>query len=501
MYKIHVLDIEQVSLWRSLYNYLDKQVVEEPNQRPEDQTEQPLPRNDKVHISVSNSSERAQPTSTNLSADHQGNAGSPTATSKSDAAPLNQPQQKKRRKVVSACVYCRRSHMNCDESRPCKRCVKRNIGHLCHDSHSKPPSLIVGQSNSPSLIGDSSQLQSSGLNHQQQQQQQQQQQLQHQKQTLPYTNNYQHHQYQSQNSQFQYSANHPPQQHLNSQSQFFNSNPSSATLTQQPFFYSEHAGSEFNSLTEFLSMIDDNDMMDSININNDPMLQKLEATNYFRAISSNNLANLGTPNPEASKLNLQQYQPLHAQPSHQQHLTNNHSMDSSSQPAEFINSLPQIPLQHQNPPVLPSTKNPMSINQSSAYLASTIRPPSIIDTFPSQSNSIQQQSTTPRISDAARDKFFLTAADPTTEISPEERLKQVINAKLEAGLLKPYNYAQGYQRLQNYMDKYMAASSRARILKPLSTFRPGFRAIAKTLKDIDLILVEESLKKWKTNHI
>lgn len=24
MYKIHVLDIEQVSLWRSLYNYLDK---------------------------------------------------------------------------------------------------------------------------------------------------------------------------------------------------------------------------------------------------------------------------------------------------------------------------------------------------------------------------------------------------------------------------------------------------------------------------------------------
>lgn len=45
------------------------------------------------------------------------------------------------------------------------------------------------------------------------------------------------------------------------------------------------------------------------------------------------------------------------------------------------------------------------------------------------------------------------------------------------------------------MDKYMAASSRARILKPLSTFRPGFRAIAKTLKDIDLILVEESFER------
>ena len=32
-----------------------------------------------------------------------------------------------------ACLYCRRSHMTCDSNRPCARCVKRNIGHLCHD--------------------------------------------------------------------------------------------------------------------------------------------------------------------------------------------------------------------------------------------------------------------------------------------------------------------------------------------------------------------------------
>ena len=63
-----------------------------------------------------------------------------------------------------------------------------------------------------------------------------------------------------------------------------------------------------------------------------------------------------------------------------------------------------------------------------------------------QAEKTEQQ---PVISDSARDKFFLTAADPTTEISPEERLKQVIKAKLEAGLLQPYNYAKGYARLQN----------------------------------------------------
>src|SRR5271170_6405968 len=35
--------------------------------------------------------------------------------------------------VCVACLYCRRSHMTCDSARPCARCVKRNIGHLCHD--------------------------------------------------------------------------------------------------------------------------------------------------------------------------------------------------------------------------------------------------------------------------------------------------------------------------------------------------------------------------------
>jgi hypothetical protein len=47
---------------------------------------------------------------------------------------------KKRRKVNHACVYCRRSHMTCDLERPCARCIKRNIGHLCHDEPREPES-------------------------------------------------------------------------------------------------------------------------------------------------------------------------------------------------------------------------------------------------------------------------------------------------------------------------------------------------------------------------
>lgn len=93
-----------------------------------------------------------------------------------------------------------------------------------------------------------------------------------------------------------------------------------------------------------------------------------------------------------------------------------------------------------------------------------------------------------------QEKFFLTAADPVPD-SAEERLKQVINAKVEAGLVKPFDYVRGYARLQKYMDVNMSPDSRSRILAPLSKFRPAFRAIAKKLTDVDLILVEEAFER------
>uniref|UniRef100_V5EF59 Zn(2)-C6 fungal-type domain-containing protein n=2 Tax=Kalmanozyma brasiliensis (strain GHG001) TaxID=1365824 RepID=V5EF59_KALBG len=45
------------------------------------------------------------------------------------------PQRKEsRKKVKKACIFCKRSHMPCEEARPCKRCVKRGISHLCKDA-------------------------------------------------------------------------------------------------------------------------------------------------------------------------------------------------------------------------------------------------------------------------------------------------------------------------------------------------------------------------------
>lgn len=218
-----------------------------------------------------------------------------------------------------------------------------------------------------------------------------------------------------------------------------NQNP----YNQQPFFFSEHAGSEFSSLNEFLSMLDDPDLIGADNFN----------------LNSNSGGNTGAGNTS-----------LFNTPSLNNQITTSHSLTNLS-----LTNLSML-----NSPITGTT--PTGNNNGQIPLIAYQQHSSVA--------SNHQQ-----VSDSARDKFFLTAADPSTEISPEERLKQVINAKLEAGLLQPYNYAKGYARLQSYMDNYMNQSSKQRILKPLSIFRPAFRAIARTLKDVDLILVEENFER------
>lgn len=76
----------------------------------------------------------------------------------------------------------------------------------------------------------------------------------------------------------------------------------------------------------------------------------------------------------------------------------------------------------------------------------------------SNNNNTSNNNNPPSTSNAnvnTTERFFLTAADPS-DGKLEDRLTEVINAKYEAGFLKPYNYVNGYARLQKYMDnKYV----------------------------------------------
>ncbi|KAK5092360.1 Transcription factor [Lithohypha guttulata] len=94
------------------------------------------------------------------------------------------------------------------------------------------------------------------------------------------------------------------------------------------------------------------------------------------------------------------------------------------------------------------------------------------------------------ISDKAREKYYMTAADPAGTDPPEERMNKLLKAKYDAGILKPFNYVNGYARLNQYMEKNMKPSSRHKILMQLDRFRPKFRERMQSLTDIELVLVE-----------
>lgn len=87
-------------------------------------------------------------------------------------------------------------------------------------------------------------------------------------------------------------------------------------------------------------------------------------------------------------------------------------------------------------------------------------------------------------------EYYLQAADPSGNDKPEERMARVLRAKYEAGLLKPFNYINGYARLGKYLDGHIAASSKQKILRTINQFRPKFREKAQGLTDMQLVYVE-----------
>jgi hypothetical protein len=124
--------------------------------------------------------------------------------------------------------------------------------------------------------------------------------------------------------------------------------------------------------------------------------------------------------------------------------------------------------------------------------AQSMLPPSSIQLPPPQTaagNSIPRPASGfPQ--DKAREKYYMAAADPAGNDTPEERMNKLLKAKYDAGLLKPFNYVRGYARLNQYMEKHLQQSSRMKILRQLDRFRPKFRERMQSLSDVELVRVE-----------
>ncbi|CZT15067.1 related to transcription factors [Ramularia collo-cygni] len=338
--------------------------------------------------------------------------------------------KKKRRKVNHACVYCRRSHMTCDLQRPCARCVKRDIGHLCHDEPRDPPKRSKSDMGVPEIAPAPSEGVDAVANGQ---------------------------------AELGAGIGRIPFSHAEENVGMASTNgngaiamplPTSPPPIQRPI----PTGSNTNNASGLLQNYDwnnsnvRNQFQDMHHLHPNYMFNTSEVTNEYNLLNdflSNSIIDDGgiyTNNDDV------------------QALFNDPLLATSS-----MNAL-NASLQQPQPTNNASSSRPPAQTQAGLEIS---RPSSA---FP--------------VDTRARDKFYMTAADPAGLSSAEDRLHKLLKAKYDAGMLKPFNYVKGYARLNQHMSSNLSRESSIRILKQLDRFRPKFREAMHSLTDMQLVLVE-----------
>ncbi|KAH6901963.1 hypothetical protein BKA70DRAFT_1307888 [Coprinopsis sp. MPI-PUGE-AT-0042] len=327
----------------------------------------------------------------------------------------------KRRKVNHACLYCRRSHMTCDEGRPCQRCIKREIGHLCHDE--RRPKPAKEQANTSPTAAPASNVQTvappvvaaavapAAIS------------------TVGLAGTY---------APVTIFPNAPIPA---------STWPLTTSATQPAFLYQpESFGNEFSVLSDFLETLDEGSFFTppTTVVPSSLMSPATFATPTVPASASGAANNTSAPALDHSDI-------VAAAAALQQHI------QGQVQPGQ--------------------TEDSANVDSSSTTAKMTKDSAAII--LPAATKT---------------ERFLLTAADQESG-SRDERLQRVINAKYEAGLLRPYNYVKGYARLSKWMDSNVSQESKQQILQPLSVLRPKFRAVAQSLRDMDLVFIEEAFER------
>lgn len=139
-----------------------------------------------------------------------------------------------------------------------------------------------------------------------------------------------------------------------------------------------------------------------------------------------------------------------------------------------------------------SLMNPMgSLANNTTFDSNSSRNPQLLPP-PAQAtvSKFAQRPSNSATTDKARERYLMAAADPAGNDSPEERMNKLLKAKMDAGLLRPFNYVKGYARLNQYMEQNLQQISRVRILRQLDRFRPKFRERVQKLNDMELVRVE-----------
>lgn len=389
-------------------------------------------------------------------------------------------EDKKKRRLPKSCIFCRRSHIVCDEKRPCSRCIKRNISHLCSTNE---PDITISQQNINSNTMMAANVTSSPSSQQTVT-------------NLVDSNN------QSTNMKNTSTVNNISKNSLNNNLSSNNNTDTNANFNTNFSTNNNNDNIPPTNNTTNIPNVDPNlnDNTNVINNNNNNIsnLNNIDLTNYILPQT------FISPNVGSEFNSLNEFLSILENPLSLPNEVNNNVQDiNNNYPTSSNNDVNTDSNNSMNTVVPVSAGNNIVIQSNTN---NNFNNPVQTNTLPTGNNDNNTDTTNINSNNnpfkinnnekvSAKEQFFITAADPSVEMTPEDRLKLVINAKLEAGLLKPYNYANGYTRLQEYMELNMTNVSRQRILKPLYLIRPAFRTIAKSLKDIDLILVEENFER------
>lgn len=312
--------------------------------------------------------------------------------------------------------------MTCDLERPCARCVKRDIGHLCHDEPREPPK----RSKSEASVADIAPVPNDGI---------------------PGTN-----------GQMHGPPSHGmPQVNGTAQPHLVQPTPLSPTTLQRPVPRRGNTADNFLQSFDWNNSGTQSQFQDMHHLHPNYMFNTSEVTNEYNLLndflSSSLIDDGGIYND-----------------SENQQIFNDPLLTTMT-----VNALANSTLNQPNSqqPQSSTSTNNLQTSQNAQAGQEISRPSS---TFP--------------IDSRARDKFYMTAADPAGLSSAEDRLHKLLKAKYDAGMLKPFNYVRGYARLNQYMSKHLTRESQLRILKQLDRFRPKFREAMQSLTDMQLVLVE-----------
>ncbi|CAO3671529.1 Transcriptional regulator of nonfermentable carbon utilization [Rhizopus azygosporus] len=342
----------------------------------------------------------------------------------------------RKKKAARACIHCQKAHLTCDDSRPCQRCIKRNLSTTCTDGARKKAKYLQDidePANTPTTAYSPQTSVSTPMS--------------------SFT--------QGETSDFQ------AQNFMSADAQsILNAASNNALLPIENYNYgfgSNATNLEYSILSNMLGS---------------PLVDT--ASTSTPNVQQNTLNNIWAPSPIVDNVNI-----LRGDPSFLSNHNTTQLMSNASATNAFIN---------RNNSISNSPGNNNSNNGNTTPKGSSVASvaSSSMDTSQISASGI---STLSAYGDGA---VVAKVASPITATTGPavKRRNQIITPEMAyASATKPFSYAEGYHYLINYVKTRMSREDLMRISRALALFRPSVLASMMNLTEDDLIFTEKCLQR------